>query len=98
MDPNWTDTAAEIRRLLLAYTGTLPRDAVDAVEHYIAHDEYEMALEGLCLELMKLKDFSREDRESCRVLAKRLGLDQESVFDPEFWQKLALERSAPSRA
>lgn len=97
METNWTDVRVELRRFLLVYAGRLAQDAVDAVEHYIEHDEYEMALEGLCLELMGMSEFTSEDREICKRLSMQLGLNRESVFDPEFWQKLNQEPVMPQR-
>lgn len=91
MEINWTDVRAELRRLLLVYAGRLTQETVDAVEHYVEHDEYEIALEGLCLELMDLSEFTSEDREICKRLSMQLGLNRESVFDPGFWRKLNQE-------
>jgi hypothetical protein len=86
---NWTDIAAEIRRLLDAYAAHLSLEARQGVEHYLSHDEYEMAFEGLGLELIKVDEVTLEDRRCCTWLARQLGLNTESVFDANFWQKLS---------
>lgn len=87
---SWTDVVAQIRRLLEAYAGLLSPEARQGVEHFLSHDEYEMAFEGLTIELMTLKEeISPDDRRCCVSLARRLGLVQDSVFDPNFWTKLS---------
>lgn len=84
----WIEVANAIRLLLDKYSDQLSRDTVDGVNHYLNHDEYEMAFEGLCIGLMNGPAFSAQDRQRCQAMAKRLGLDRDSVFDSEFWQKL----------
>lgn len=88
MQIDWARGADEIDRLLVRYARSLSAAAVAAVKHYVDYDELEMALEGLCLELIRLPEFSPEDRRACIALAKQFGLDQESVFDAGFWLKL----------
>jgi hypothetical protein len=89
MEPDWTSIRARISALLDRYRGQLSADAVEGVEHYLQHDEYEMALEGLCIELLGLQELKPEDRRECRELGQALGLDRETVFDPTVWQRLS---------
>ena len=86
--PNWIQIAADIRRLIDVYTEHVSPDARQAVEHYLSHDEYEMAFEGLGIELMNISQITLDDRRLCTRLARQLGLDVESVFDGDFWQKV----------
>jgi len=85
---DWSEIQNQIGAVLDKYADFLDVETVDAVRHYIDHDEYEMAFEGLCLDLLdqKVKDV---DWPLCIALARRLGLDKESVFDPGFWGKLS---------
>lgn len=79
------------REVLDAYRKDLPKDATEAVEHYLSHDEFEMGVEGLCIELLKLPSFRPEHRALCLHLAKLVGLDREAVFDPTVWSRLATD-------
>lgn len=49
-------------------------ESVAAVEHYLRHDEYEMALEGLCIDLLKLPHLSPAVVRRCIDLAHQVGL------------------------
>lgn len=84
---NWNEIKLRIEHLLLEHTGCLSQDTVEAVGHYINHDEYEMAFEGLCIDLM-LSSADSVDWAECLDVARELSLDKESVFDAEFWTKL----------
>jgi hypothetical protein len=85
---DWEYVLRTAREVLDAYRKDLPKDATEAVEHYLAHDEFEMGVEGLCIELLKLPSFRPEHRAVCRDLARLVGLDREAVFDPTVWSKL----------
>ncbi len=79
----------DVEALLKANHDLVGPDAVTAVTDYLEHGEPEMALEGLCLELMKHKrEAVRVNREYLLDLVRRAGLDQEPTFEPEFWHKL----------
>lgn len=84
------EIVSQIRSLFGRYATHLSEDGRHEIEHYLAHDEYEMAFEGLALELLNVPPVSSEDRRACVELARRLGLDRESVFDPELWRKLGV--------
>jgi hypothetical protein len=60
-------------------------DAFREVKHYLDCDEYEMAFEGLFIELMQLKELPPIDLVKSRQIALLLGLDKESVFKSDFW-------------
>ena len=72
--------------MLARNADTLERDTQEFALHYLNHDEYEMAFEGLFLDLMKLGRFqSSFDISHAVHLAKALNLHQESVFRDDFW-------------
>lgn len=66
----------------------LSLEGLEGVEHYLQHGEYEMAYEGLVIELyasgLYPANFNFTD---WKELGLVLGLDKESVFDEEFWDK-----------
>lgn len=82
-------SAILIQDLLDQNSSSLDSESVDAVQHYISHDEYEMAFEGLFIDLMILgKIKSNKNLSVYMELGKNLGLEQGSVFDGDFWLKL----------
>ena len=77
-----------LRALLGEFSGQLDSASFRAVQHYLDHDEYEMAFEGLFIELMKANaDMNKSRLETYYNLGQKLGLDKDSVFDGEFWKK-----------
>jgi len=74
-------------------------DAVKEAAHFLNHGEYEMAFEGLVLELIAVGLApSSFDANAWVSLGRELGLEQESVLDGEFWQKFQTwkDRVAPT--
>ena len=65
----------------------LDNDTLDSVRHYLNHGEYEMAFEGLFIEIMKLNKVPKIDFSKSREIGQLLKLDEDSVFDFEFWKK-----------
>jgi hypothetical protein len=66
----------------------ISEDSYKEVKHFYEHGEYEMAFEGLALELMQLdrRPVNFDYKSWCGII-KEMKLDQESVFDAEFWHK-----------
>lgn len=65
----------------------LDTETINEVMHYYKHGEYEMALEGLLIEMMKTNSHPKKfwgDEIIDLVLYYRLNL--ESVFDYNFWE------------
>src|SRR5436853_7812002 len=83
---DWRETHADIRRLKSVYRRCLKgaRGGASAVEEYLASGEPAMALESLCLDLMGHPAVRNSDLKELDRLVKLLGLDCESVFDPDF--------------
>jgi hypothetical protein len=69
----------------------LQNGELSEVKHYYEHDEYEMALEGLLIELISTGkypvDFKYSEWEEIVI---HYGLNTESVFDGDIWNKFAL--------
>ena len=84
----WLNVENHIQALLNLCKDSLDLESVEAVQHYIDHDEYEMAFEGLFIELMKLGRLPNIGNWNDYLdLGHSLGLDKESVFDAEFWPR-----------
>jgi len=99
---HWSDVEVLIRDLLEMARGHLSQSTVEAVEHYLAHAEYEMALEGLLLEIMEVRPKGHPvDWSAYEGIAHRLGLDMDSTFDGAFWDRLSgrplQEKGRPTR-
>ena len=76
-----------VNSILEQLKNILDVDTVNFVQHYLNHDEYEMAFEGLFIEIMKLDKMPKIDFSKSKEIAEILMLDQDSVFDFEFWKK-----------
>jgi len=66
----------------------IDKESVDEVMHFYNHGEYEMALEGLIIEMIKAQKYPKSytiDILNELVLYYRLNI--ESVFDYYFWEK-----------
>lgn len=67
----------------------IDQEARNSISHFLAYDEYEMAYEGLLIEMINSGYMpSRDEAEEYLKIGRALGLDKESVFDPQFWRKL----------
>jgi hypothetical protein len=88
MTNEWSHIEGYIENILVLAKDRLEQDAVDSVEHYLAHAEYEMAFELLFLELFKLRELPSIDLKDCIRIAEQLKLNEETVYDVEFWEKL----------
>jgi len=89
-DENWRYVEEYIRNLLSLVQSKLGEESVESVNHYLNHDEYEMAFEGLFLEIMKLEEIPKVDLTESKKVGKFLKLNEESVFDFEFWEKFEI--------
>ena len=84
---NWVYIKEFIQMILKTVQLNLDKETVDSVNYYINHDEYEMAFEGLFLEIMKTEQVPKIDLIECKEVGELLKLNEESVFDFEFWEK-----------
>ncbi|WP_341278981.1 hypothetical protein [Paenibacillus sp. FSL H8-0537] len=63
-------------------------EELEAVKHYFEHDEYEMAFEGLVIELYSSGKYPEEfNFAKWKELGIAFGLDKETIFDEKFWVK-----------
>lgn len=84
----WLMTESMLQELLNQSQEKLDADSIESVQHYLDHSEYEMAFEGLFIELMKLNHIPKNaDIGKYIELGKNLDLENESVFDADFWSK-----------
>ena len=84
---DWNTAELYIKDTLKLTSSTLDKETIEAVQHYIDHDELEMAFEGLFIELMKTKKTVNIDTSTGKETALFLKLDKETVYDPDFWIK-----------
>jgi hypothetical protein len=61
--------------------------AVKETIHFLTYGEYEMSFEGLFIEIMNLTTIPPIDFVEALKVARLLKLDEESVFDSDFWIK-----------
>lgn len=74
--------------LLERHAENLPDETRDAVEYHLAQDDYAIALEELCLDLMRRDLLTDEDVEECVDLGRALGLDEKTVLSYDLWRLL----------
>jgi hypothetical protein len=81
----------EVKRLkqyIASSKDLLLTDAIKEIEHYFNHSEYEMALEGLLIELTNLQKYpSGFNFLEWKALGEHYKLDKETVFDASIWTK-----------
>ena len=66
----------------------LSLEGLEGVAHYLNHGEYEMAYEGLVIELYTTGLYpSNFNFAEWKELGLAFELEKESVFDEEFWDK-----------
>lgn len=66
----------------------LDKESVEEVMHFYSHGEYEMALEGLIIEMMKAQKYPKSyNMDVLNELVLYYRLNIESVFDYYFWEK-----------
>lgn len=86
---DYNEVYESIVSLLEAYSDILDTDTYSAVTHYLEHGEYEMAYEGLFIDLIDAKfEIQKIDIKYYLTLGVKLNLDKESVFKGDFWKCL----------
>ena len=80
--------AKEIGHLIDSCCPIISQETIDAVHSYSDYGEYEMAVEGLLIDIMQMIPFPKSIRiNDCVELAQRCHLDKETVFTQDFWGK-----------
>lgn len=65
----------------------LDKESISEVMHFFNHDEYEMALEGLVIEMIKANKYPKNfSIDKITELLIHYHLNIESVFDCNFWK------------
>lgn len=79
----------ELRSINDAVSGDLDKESAEGTLHYLQHGELEMAFEILGLGLLN-STISLDESMGSRLVAigRQLGVDNESVWDPLFWDRL----------
>ena len=85
---NEQESEGRVRAFYVHARPMLDENAKAAVEHYLGHDEFEMAFEGICIEMVKSGSLSRDGAAPFIELALALGLDTEASFDEQIVAKL----------
>ncbi|MDB4943251.1 MAG: hypothetical protein JWP97_2785 [Labilithrix sp.] len=86
--PEELELECRVRALYQQARPTLDESARAAVVHYLDHDEFEMAFEGLCIELVTSGSLSVDDARELVELAVALGLETDAVLDQDIVAKL----------
>ena len=85
-DSFWIKVKDLLQKKLDENKNALNSGTIEGVQHFLDHDEYEMAYEGLLLDLMELNDLSYNICCDDYIwLGKELKLDKESVLSSDFW-------------
>jgi len=84
---SWQAIIDYIRMVLLIVSDSIDNESVQIINYYLAHDEYEMSFEILFIEIMLLKQPPGIDFLTALDIGKKIRLDQESIFDSNFWNK-----------
>lgn len=90
--PWWQTKSDNFKAIDQFVRRTMSRAELDAeslgiIGLYLDNREYEMAFEGLFLELIKSGKAIKLNTRECMGMARQLKLDKETVFDYQFWSK-----------
>ncbi|MBD0384112.1 hypothetical protein [Paenibacillus sedimenti] len=78
----------QLEKLIACSIELLTKEGIDAIMHYYRHDEYEMAFEGLLIELTKVGQYPPNFVfHEWKELGEHYKLDKESIFDELIWEK-----------
>lgn len=84
-------TKERLKRFIKISEEIITIDSLEEVIHYYDHGEYEMAFEGLVIELINANRYPDNFIfYEWMELALEFNLDKESIFDGEFWRKFIL--------
>lgn len=83
---DYSEIREAILSLLSVYSEIIEADTYSAVMQYLQHGEYEMAFEGLLIDLINAKfEKQKINIDYYLSLGQVLGLDKNTVFNPNFW-------------
>lgn len=87
-NPDELELEARVRAMYARKSSSIDASTKSAIENYLDHAEFEMAFEGLCIELVASASLSRRDATEFIELATALGLEREAVLDHQIVAKL----------
>ncbi|MET3195165.1 hypothetical protein [Bacillus sp. OAE603] len=77
-----------LKEYILSSEEVLDTEAIKEVEHYYNQGEYEMAFEGLLIELIQIRKYpKRFIFNDWKELSEVYNIENESVFDESIWPK-----------
>ena len=77
-----------LEKYIVLSKSLISADGFKEVMHFFEHGEYEMAFEGLIIELMRINKYPEQyNYQEWKNTGLEFGLNKESVFDGEFWSK-----------
>ncbi|WP_417387115.1 hypothetical protein [Gimesia sp.] len=78
----------EVSGLITSCRGLFDKDELAGVDHYLNHNEPEMAFEGLIIELIQANRVPDDfDIAQWKRVAQTAGLPAGGVFDENIWDK-----------
>tara|TARA_R100001132_G_scaffold27192_1_gene31385 strand:+ start:11263 stop:11754 length:492 start_codon:yes stop_codon:yes gene_type:complete len=81
----------EVTGLIESCRGLLDQDGLAEVDHYLNHNEPEMAFEGLLIELIQANKVPDSfDVDQWKRIAQTAGLPAGGVFDEDIWNKFCI--------
>jgi hypothetical protein len=97
-DPDFAKIEA-LRAILQQSSPILGGGSKHALEHYLDHDEYEMALEGLLIDLLASNHFPADfPWDQVLALGTEFRLDSEPMFDATAWLRFLAAMDAARRS
>lgn len=80
---------AELRAIFHSYGPLIEKSYLQEILHFLDHAELEMAFELFCLFLITNSiSLEATPRAGLLRVGRQLGLNVESVYDPDFWTRL----------
>jgi hypothetical protein len=81
----------KLYKYIKKFKDNITNEAYTEICHYFEHGEYEMAFEGLIIELiLKNNDFRDFEKLELRTLGVQFELNKNSVFDFDIWNKFII--------
>ncbi|MCX7099868.1 MAG: hypothetical protein NTV43_18390 [Methylococcales bacterium] len=78
----------DLNTLISSCSRHISNEGFELAQHYLEHDELELAFEALFLELIEAQYIPTSfDTNKWKNIGKYLHLHEESVLDGEFWSK-----------
>ncbi|QDT80195.1 hypothetical protein Mal35_36660 [Gimesia maris] len=81
----------EVAELVESCRGIFDQDELAGVDHYLNHNEPEMAFEGLLIDLINANRVPDSfDSDQWKRIAQTAGLPAGGVFDEDIWNKFCI--------